>query len=39
MSKGSRPRPMDKKKFNENFSKIFNKQKKHENNTNLPVTK
>jgi len=27
MSKGDMPRPVDKKKFDENFDKIFNKKK------------
>lgn len=27
MSKGDTPRPVDKKKFDENFDKIFNKKK------------
>jgi hypothetical protein len=32
MSKGSKQRPTDKKKFDENYDKIFRKKKKNEDN-------
>ena len=35
--KGSKPRPVDQKKFDENFDKIFGKNKKKKDNDTSPA--